>query len=117
MPVFNGFGLSFLWLRRKETSQSGNGSIDPVCRAFVSKRDLRGCTLFPDAQCNAAIRDLLSAAGLSQAMRKFDADTVLMNPSFERDTGPSALNDLLDSLVVSCSCRLAALATHKALRP
>lgn len=55
------------------------------------------------------IRDFLSAAGLTQAVRGFDADMVLMNPSFERDAVPGALDDLLDSLVVSYTCRLAAL--------
>jgi hypothetical protein len=47
------------------------------------------------------IRDFLSAAGLAQAVRGFDADVVVMNPDFERDVVPGALDDLLDSLVVS----------------
>ena len=51
-------------------------------------------------QCNAAMRDVLSAADQTQAVRGFDAETVSMNRSFERDIIPSALNDLLDSLVV-----------------
>lgn len=45
------------------------------------------------------IRDFLSAAGLIQAVRGFDADMVLMNPGFEREVVPGALDDLLDSLV------------------
>ena len=57
---------------------------------------------------NAVIRDFLSATGLVQAVRGFDADMVIMNPSFERDVVPGALDDLLDSLVVSFACRLAA---------
>lgn len=61
---------------------------------------------------NAVIRDFLSAAGLTQAARGFDADMVIMNPGFERDVVPGALNDLLDSLVVSYTCRLAATATY-----
>jgi hypothetical protein len=61
------------------------------------------------------IRDFLSAAGLTQAVRGFDADMVLMNPSFERDAVPGALDDLLDALVVSYTCRLAALATRRVL--
>lgn len=59
------------------------------------------------------IRDFLSAAGLTQAVRGFDADMVLMNPSFEHDAVPGALDDLLDSLAVSCTCRLAAPVTHR----
>lgn len=58
------------------------------------------------------IRDFLSAVGLTQAVRGFDADMVIMNPSFERDVVPDALDDLLDSLAVSYACRLAASATY-----
>ena len=61
---------------------------------------------------SAVIRDFLSAAGLAQAVHGFDADMVMMNPSFERDVLPGALDDLLDSLVVSYTCRLAAPVTH-----
>jgi len=50
---------------------------------------------------NAVIRDFLSAAGLTQTVRGFDADVVAMNPDFERDVVPGALDDLVDSLVVS----------------
>lgn len=53
--------------------------------------------------------EFLTAAGLTQAARGFDADMVVMNPSFERDVVPGALDDLLDSLLVSCSFRLSAL--------
>lgn len=52
------------------------------------------------------MREFLIAAGLTQAVRGFDADMVVMNPSFERDVVPGALDDLLDSLVVSYSLRL-----------
>ena len=61
---------------------------------------------------HAVIRDFLSAAGLTQALRGFDADMVMMNPGFERNVVPGALDGLLDSLVVSCASRLTALATH-----
>ena len=61
---------------------------------------------------SAVIRDFLSAAGLTQAVRGFDADMVIMNPSFEHDVVPGALDDLLDSLVVSYACRLAAPVTR-----
>jgi hypothetical protein len=54
------------------------------------------------------IRDFLSAAGLAQAVRGFDADIVVMNPSFERDIVPGALDNLFDSLAVSYARRLAA---------
>jgi hypothetical protein len=47
------------------------------------------------------IREFLSAAGLTQAVRGFDADMVMMNPSFEREVIPGALDDLLDDLIVS----------------
>lgn len=57
------------------------------------------------------IRDFLSVAGLTQAVRGFDVDMVTMNPGFEREIIPGALDDLLDSLVVSCVCRLAAPTT------
>ena len=50
---------------------------------------------------NSVIREFLSATGLTQAMHGFDADMVVMNPSFERDVVPLALANLLDSLVVS----------------
>lgn len=59
------------------------------------------------------IRDFLSAAGLTQAMRGFDADMVIMNPSFERDIVPGALDNLLDSLVVGHACRLSAPTTYR----
>lgn len=52
------------------------------------------------------IREFLSAAGLSQAVRGFDADMVVMNPTFEREVVPGALGALLDSLVVSYAFRL-----------
>lgn len=42
-------------------------------------------------------------------MRGFDADMVVMNPSFERDVVPGALDTLLDSLVVSDVFQFAAL--------
>lgn len=58
------------------------------------------------------IRDFLSAAGLAQAVHGFDADMVMINPNFERDVLPGALDNLLDSLVVSYTCRLAALVTY-----
>ena len=61
---------------------------------------------------SAVIRDFLSAAGLAQAVRGFDADMVMINPNFERDVLPGALDSLLDSLVVSYTCRLAALVTY-----
>jgi hypothetical protein len=50
---------------------------------------------------NVVIREFLSAAGLTQAVRGFDADMVMMNPSFEREVIPGALDDLLDDLIVS----------------
>ena len=62
---------------------------------------------------NAVIKDFLSAAGLTQAVRGFDADMVIMNPGFERDIVPGALEDLLDSLVVSYACRLPAPTTYR----
>ena len=40
------------------------------------------------------IRDFLSAAGLIQAVRGFDADMVIMNPGFESEIVPGALDDL-----------------------
>lgn len=58
------------------------------------------------------IRDFLSATGLTQAVRGFDADIMVMNPGFEREVVPGALDDLLDSLVVSYACRLAAPVTY-----
>ena len=58
------------------------------------------------------IRDFLSATGLTQAVRGFDADIMVMNPGFEREVVPSVLDDLLDSLVVSYACRLATLVTY-----
>jgi len=61
---------------------------------------------------SAVIRKFLSAAGLTQAVRGFDADMVIMNPGFEHDVVPGALDDLLDSLVVSYICRLAAPVTR-----
>ena len=60
---------------------------------------------------SAVIRSFLSAAGLTQAVRGFDADMVIMNPGFERDVIPGVLDDLLDSLVVSYACRPAAPVT------
>jgi hypothetical protein len=42
-------------------------------------------------------------------VRGFDADLVMMNPNFERDVVPGALDNLLDSLVVSYAFRLPAL--------
>ncbi|KAF9654017.1 hypothetical protein BDM02DRAFT_3265153 [Thelephora ganbajun] len=48
---------------------------------------------------NAVIREFLSTAGLTQAARGFDADMVIMNPGFERDVVPGALDRLLHSLV------------------
>lgn len=68
-----------------------------------------------DREWNAVIRDFLSAAGLTQAVRGFDADMVIMNPGFELEAVPGALDDLLDSLVVSKVCRLAAPPRHIAL--
>lgn len=55
------------------------------------------------------IREFLTATGLTQAVRGFDADVVVMNPNFERDVVPGALDNLLDSLVVSYAFRLAEL--------
>lgn len=55
------------------------------------------------------IREFLTAAGLTQAVRGFDADVVVMNPGFEHDVVPGALDNLLESLVVSYAFRLAAL--------
>lgn len=59
------------------------------------------------------IRDFLSAAGLIQAVRGFDADMTVMNPDFEREIVPGALDDLLGSLVVSYARRLAAQTTYR----
>lgn len=61
------------------------------------------------------IREFLSAAGLSQAARGFDADMVVMNPTFEREVVPGALSTLLDSLIVSYAFRLAAFHDGRAL--
>ncbi|KAF9793074.1 hypothetical protein BJ322DRAFT_100262 [Thelephora terrestris] len=73
----------------------------------------KGTALIPSAQSsptepttgnirewNAVIREFLSTAGLAQAVRGFDADMVVMNPVFERDVVPGALNTLLDSLAL-----------------
>jgi hypothetical protein len=67
----------------------------------------------PDAavpiEWNGIIREFLSAAGLTQAVRGLDADMVVMNPIFERDVVPGALDNLLDSLVVSYTFRPTAI--------
>ena len=55
---------------------------------------------------NGVIREFLSATGLTQAVRGLDADMVIMNPIFERDVVPGALDNLLDSLVVSYTFRI-----------
>lgn len=99
-----------------EEEDKGTGSkiIHQASSTYCSNYELSEFTLAPDMQLplaplaadsprewNAVIREFLSIAGLTQTVRGFDADMVVMNPSFERDVIPGALDDLLDSLVVS----------------
>ena len=90
------------WSRKGLESAQAAGSQPSL--APSSPGDLR--------EWNIVIRDFLSAAGLTQAVRGFDADIMVMNPGFEREVVPGALDYLLDSLVVSYACRLAAPVTY-----
>ena len=49
---------------------------------------------------DAAVKSFLSAAGLTQALRGFEADMVVLNPEWERKKVPAALEELMDNLTV-----------------
>lgn len=47
------------------------------------------------------IKRFLQSAGLTQALRGFDSDMLVMNPDWEREKIPAALSALLEDLTVS----------------
>ncbi|KAH9944692.1 hypothetical protein B0H21DRAFT_694713, partial [Amylocystis lapponica] len=51
-------------------------------------------------QWDAVIKTFLSAVGLTQALRGFEADMIVMNPEWERKKVPIALGDLMKDLLI-----------------
>lgn len=48
------------------------------------------------------IKNFLSSAGFTQALRGFEADMLVFNSEWERKHVPNALSELLKALLVSC---------------
>jgi hypothetical protein len=56
-----------------------------------------------DREWNSVIKGFLSAAGLTQALRGFEADIIILNPDWEREKVPEALGNLVKQLLVGHS--------------
>lgn len=52
---------------------------------------------------DSVIKEFLSAAGLAQALRGFEADVIVMGPDWERNRIPLALEGLMKNLLVCIS--------------
>lgn len=53
---------------------------------------------------DSAIREFLTSAGLTQALRGFEADVIVMSPEWEQKKIPPALEGLVKNILVCCSC-------------
>lgn len=53
-----------------------------------------------DREWDSVIKAFLSAAGLTQALRGFEADMIILNSDWERKKIPEALGNLLKQLLV-----------------
>lgn len=52
---------------------------------------------------DSAIREFLASAGLTQALRGFEADVIVMSPEWEQKKIPPALEGLVKNILVCCS--------------
>jgi hypothetical protein len=78
--------------KREEESASPSPSLSPSLSAASQKYH---------REWDSVLRSFLSAAGLSQALRGFEADMIIMNGEWEREKIPDALGSLVKGLSVT----------------
>jgi hypothetical protein len=91
-----------LTLNKDDISQEYGQAISPRAHVQV-EHDKCTSSHSPSSAANghwdSAVANFLRDAGLTQALRGFEADMIILNPEWERSKLPQALNRLVTSLV------------------
>ncbi len=83
----------------RDTSAHGTTLPDGPHFAITNSMDTTVFSPHHQAHWDTVVANFLREAGLTQALRGFESDMIVMSPDWERDTVPGALKKLVEGLV------------------